>query len=309
MISDDPKVLDISQRLLEKMSENEKLHVYGRVKPKMGLHHELDFWTYLLWDAFGSGDVRKVGHSPAHLRQSWLKGDDANPSMLTGRAIHACVLEPDTEWLRYQRLPDGKDRRSKDYKEMAEEYGKDFVLRDNEYDACIGCRDRLLGHTRIGRLLAKGSPEVTFAWHDPETGLPLKGRADWLSPELKTVFDLKTTSDARETQFTRVVRDKDYPTQGAHYLNGLRECGVEIDHYVIVAIESSPPYEPVLYRVSSKDMMIADAHWRALVDLLGWCVENDKWPGYPEHTHVLHMGPWWETDVQTEIATMRERMG
>ena len=182
------------------------------------------------------------------------------------------------------------------------------MLRAKEYDAAIGGRERLVGHTRIGRLLTEGSAEVSYAWKDDETGLPLKGRADWLNPSLHTVFDLKTTGDAREHRFTRIAKDKGYATQGAHYINGLRALDIDIQHYVIVALEVDPPYEPILYRISSKDMMIADAHWRALVDMLAHCVKEKTWPGYPEHTHVMHMGNYWESEIQAEIAAINEAM-
>jgi hypothetical protein len=306
--NDDPDVIDISGKLADMMRTAEADIVYGRQPPKFGIHEDVDFWEYLMWDAFGSGDVRKVGHSPAHLRESWVKGSDANVAMLTGRAIHACVLEHDTEWQRYIRMDDGKDRRSKDYKVLAEEHGADYVLRAKEYDAAVGGRERLMEHTRISRLLNDGSAEVSYAWKDDETGLPLKGRADWLNPGLNTVFDLKTTGDAREHRFGRIARDKGYATQGAHYISGLRALGMDIQHYVIVALEVDPPYEPILYRISSKDMTIAEAHWRALVDMLAHCVKNERWPGYPEYTHVLHMGQYWEAEIQAEVAAINEAL-
>lgn len=297
---------NIIERMRLIMSEAESAWSFSRREPDYGVHEGLPFWDYLLWEAFGSGDVRKVAHSPAHLRQHWASGKDVNPSLLTGRGLHACVLEPDTEWPKYYRLSDGKDRRSKEYKEMAEEVGSEYVLRDIEYDACIGARDRLFAHTRIGRLMRDGTPELSFAWEDPETGLPLKGRGDWVNQNMGVVFDLKSTGDAREQQFVRVAKNLGYPQQGAHYTTGLMENDVDVRDYVIVAAEIDPPYEPVMYRVSSKDMMIADAHWRAMVDLLAHCIMENRWPGYPEHTHVLNMGPWWEADIQNEIATMRE---
>jgi hypothetical protein len=311
-ITDDPKVVDISSRLAEMMQASEAEEdrkPFVRKQPRLGLHHGIPKWEYLLWDAFGSGQINKVGHSPAHMRTDWLKGDDAATSkMLTGSAVHACVFEPDSEWLKYARLPDGLDRRHKEYTAMAEEYGGDYVLKDHEYDSCIGIRDSLNSHSRIRRLLAAGDPEVTFAWEDPATGIPLKGRADWLNTDLATCFDLKTTGDARETQFRRIASSKGYPVQGAHYTTGLNEVGVETRHYAIVAAELSEPYDVVLYRMSTRDMMIAGEYWQTLVDYLGHCVETGDWPGYPQHTHVLSMGMWWESDMQEKIAIMREAM-
>ena len=200
--------LDLSEAVEGLIDPEKRAFSFGRTDPKWGVHDDVEFWDYLLWRAFGSGDVRHVGHTPAHLKHSWVTGKHSNVKMLTGRAVHACVFEHDTEWQKYVRLDDGKDRRSKEYKLLAEDYGSDFVLRANEYDACLGGRERLLGHTRIGRLLSEGRPEVSFAWKDHETGVPLKGRADWLNEDLKTVFDLKSTGDAREQRFSTIARDK-----------------------------------------------------------------------------------------------------
>lgn len=278
-----------------------------RKEPRWGIHDEVEFYEYLIWDAWGSGELRGAVN-PAKLRYERLSGKDVNSAMITGRATHACVLEPDTEWLRYVRMPDGVDRRHKAYKEMVVEHGADYVLRSKEYDAAVGIRDSLFSHTRIKRLLKEGRPEVSFAWKDPETGLPLKGRSDWLNESLSTTFDLKTTGDASERAFARIARDFGYPEQAVHYTTGLTECGLETKHYTIIAAESDPPYLPILYSVSTKDLMIAGERWRTLVDRLSMCVEDDDWPGYPEHTHVLHMGPYWEADVQADIAIMREEM-
>jgi hypothetical protein len=276
----------------------------------LGISDDTPFWNYLNWDAWGSGEVRQVGHSPAHLRRSWIDGQDIKRGMDMGRAFHACVLEADTEWPSYYRLPEGVDRRHKEYKEAVEEHGRDYVLRADEYDGCIGGRDRLNAHSRIKRLLASGRPEVSFAWEDGESRLTLKGRADWITDEIRggAVLDLKRTADARESTFRRVARQFGYPVQGAHYLEGLNQLGMKVGHYAIIACEFDPPWEPVIYRVSEKDIMIALEYWRALVALLAWCVKHNKWPGYPEMVHVLHMGSWWEADMQQNAARIHEAL-
>ena len=304
---------ELQARLAERVAEQPQHretpgHEIQRLEPVWGVSEDTPFWNYLLWDAHGSGEVRKVGHSPAHMKRERDEGKDVTTAMADGRAFHACVLEPDTEWPRYHRLADGLDRRSKEYKAAVVEHGKDFVLRDIEYDACLGGRDRLRQHSRLRRLLDNGRAEVSFAWHDPDTGLPMKGRADWVSEGIVggAVLDLKRTTDAREDAFKKIAARLGYPTQGAHYTSGLLECGVEAKHYVAVACEVEPPYEPIVYRVSEKDMMVALAEWDALKRLLAWCVEHDTWPGYPEHVHVLHMGQWWEAGVQDRVAGINE---
>lgn len=309
-VTDDPNVISISGQLAEMMRVNEaeeqRSAYTQRKEPTWGVTPDVPFWEYLLWDAFGSSTIRDMGHSPAHMRYKWTSGLDANPRLFVGSAIHACIFEPDTEWPRYQRLPDGLDRRSKDYKEMAEEYGPDFVLRDKEYDSAVGIRDNLLGHSRIGRLLKSGTPEIAFAWKDEETGIPLKGRADWLNEDLHVCFDLKSTGDARESAFRRVAKNHDYAVQGAHYIAGLQALGKDIKHYTIVAAEVDPPYEVMLYRIGTREMMVAHEYWRMLVDLLHWCIDNQRWPGYAEHTHVLSLGMWWEADTKERIELIRE---
>lgn len=311
-ITDDPKVVDISSRLAEMMQASEAEEdrkPFVRKEPRWGLHPNIPKWEYLLWDAFGSGQVKEVGRSPDHMRHNWLAGDDAtNSKLFAGSGVHACVFEPDTEWLKYARLPDGVDRRSKDYTEMKEEYGKEYVLRDTEYDAAIGIRDSLNSHTRLKRMLAEGEPELTFAWKDPETEIPLKGQGDWVNQKLSVCFDLKTTGDAREHRFRSIAKSMGYPFQGAQYLEGLAEVGADAENYVIVAAETDPPHGVIPYHISRGDMMIAYEYWRTLVDTLKRCADTGRWPKYPEHTHTLSMGMWWATEIQEQIAMMREAL-
>lgn len=298
MDKNDPKIIELSELLKERLGQPE------RIPPKLGRHDDVPPWDYFQWDAYGSGDVRSIGHSPAHFRAA-LGKDTAK--MIAGRALHACVLEPDTEWLRYHRLPDGTDRRHKAYKEAEQEYGRDFVLTAREYDNCLGGRDALNAHSRISKVLAEGSPEVSFAWED-ETGLILKGRSDWINEKRGITIDLKQTGDAREHAFRRVADSMNYPVQGAHYTEGLSMTGPAVRHFAVVAVEVDPPHGVMFYRLSTADMMVAEEHWRALVDKLAWCVERDTWPAYPEETQVLHMGRYWEAGVQEEIARLQESM-
>ena len=284
-------------------------HEQTRITPQWGVHDSIPFMRYLQWDAYGSGAVREVGRSPAHHRFHYENGKDiASSRARMGSAVHACVLEPDTEWGRYYPLPDGIDRRHKAYKAAVLEFGADYVLRADEYRQALNIRDRLHEHSRIGRLLENGRAEVSFAWTDNDTDVPLKGRADWISQRIAggAVLDLKTTADARGTRFRRVATDFDYAVQGAHYTSGLQAWGVDVSHYAIIAVELNPPHEVTLYQLAQSDLIIADEVWRAQVDLLAHCTKVEKWPGYPEHTHVLSMGPYWQADMQARVAHIRD---
>jgi exodeoxyribonuclease VIII len=318
----DENVVDLMTKLKESLQQGQRADAadaarrdpppasqQAKVEPKWGVHDGLPFWTYLQWDAFGSGTVREVGRSPAHLRAHLEYGKDvAAARARMGSAVHACVLEPDTEWQRYFPLPEGVDRRSKIYKEAVVEFGKDFVLRHDEYASALRIRDRLFSHSRVARLLQSGRPEVSFAWRDEATDVPLKGRADWISDRIPggAVLDLKTTGDAREHRFRRIATDFGYAVQGAHYTSGLQAWDEDVQHYCVVAVEIDPPHEVTLFQIATADMMIAQEVWRAHLDLLAHCLETDTWPGYPEQTHVLHMGPYWQTDMQARVASIND---
>jgi len=279
-----------------------------RVAPD-GVHDDVVFQQYLWWDAIGSGGMRKCGRSPLHFHHDQTNDARiAKSIMAAGRGLHACVLEADTTWPRFVRMEEGLTRVNKEYKELVKEHGKDWVLRADEYDACLGGRDQLMKHSRIGRLMKKGRPEVSFAWTDPETGIEYKGRADWLSEGIRgdAVVDLKQTGSPQ--RFRSIARDKGYPLQGSHYLRGLNHHGIAAKHYVVVAVEATPPYAPIIYRVSTRDLIIAEDYWDAVNRLLAWCRENETWPAYRERVEVLDMGNWWAADIQDRIAQIEERI-
>ena len=96
--------------------------------------------------------------------------------------------------------------------------------------------------------------------------------------------------------------------QGSHYTAGLQAWEEQVEHYVIAAIETEPPFEITLFQIATSDMMIANETWRAHLELLAHCVETEEWPGYAEQTQVLHMGPYWQTDMRTRVAEIAETL-
>lgn len=83
-------------------------------------------------------------------------------------------------------------------------------------------------HPDLGKAFSGGAPEVSCFWTDPETGVPLKCRFDYLKP--RAVTDLKTFSNPLgkpvDKAVAHAVASQKYHLQAAHYLDGA-EVAVE----------------------------------------------------------------------------------
>ena len=84
-------------------------------------------------------------------------------------------------------------------------------------------------HPDLGKAFSGGAPEVSCFWADPETGVPLKCRFDYLKP--RAVTDLKTFSNPLgkpvDKAVAHAVASQRYHLQAAHYLDG---AAVAVEH-------------------------------------------------------------------------------
>ncbi len=226
--------------------------------------------------------------------------------MVFGRACHVSILEPEVFTEKYKRGPEG-DRRTKavraTWEDAEDKYGKDFVLKPDDFDKCVLMRASVRSKRTAQTLLGgEGDAEVSVLWD--EDGTLSRARADRMSWELKggTIVDLKTTTDARVSEFERRIFQFGYHRQGAWYLRGFR-TQVAVNHYAIIAVEKEPPFGVGVYRLTDEAL---DAGWQQiepLLDLYRECVEKNDWPGYPDEVKDIGL-PSWAWDKMEEVTPL-----
>lgn len=229
---------------------------------------------YHAHDSISNSGLKLIGRSPAHFNQQPKR--EPTRSMIIGSALHMAVLEPDSYDYVHTNAP---DRRSKEYKDIAANYGADKVLTSEESTKIEGIRDSLW--SKFGELLSlPGHTELSGFVADPETGVMCRHRFDKLT-KCGIAIDLKTTVDARSDAFSRSINSYGYNQQAAFYSDQYEWItGNQLTDFIFIAIESESPYAAKLYRIGNQSLEIGREQYRAALNRYAECKASGFWPGY-----------------------------
>lgn len=219
--------------------------------------------------------IKHIEKSPAAYRTALGLVTDDKAAFVFGRVAHLAVFEPES-------LPslvavwEGGVRRGKEWDAFEAAHSGKEILKSDEFAELSALALAVRQKPSVQRhLLSKGHAEPTFTWE--EQGLPLKGRADWVS-ELG-ILELKTTRDASPAAFGRECAQRNYHVQAAMYSDAYEAAHGRRLPYFIVAAEKSATHDVVAYRVSEELLNAGRERYRAWLELLKSCTASGKWPG------------------------------
>lgn len=178
-------------------------------------------------------------------------------------------------------------------RDEAREEGLIPILRDQakELDEAS---EAVLAHQGVRLLFEQeGDPEASAFVKDPETGIDLRCRFDYLpKPGNRPVcVELKTTGheDGADAEaFSKAVANFGYDVAEAFYLYILSLIGTHPDAEMeFVVVELFPPFNVGTYSLDEdfKAMGKRMAQYARLLYMR--CLERDEWPGYPVETRRL----------------------
>lgn len=253
--------------------------------------------------------LKKVAISPAHYKHGESK---QTPAMFTGSSTHAAILEPDLFARQYVTLPQGKDRRSSEYKALCAEYGADNVLTSADAHQVAKMQESVRSNPVAHKWLytEKGRNELSVYAKDPVTGVLVRCRFDRL---LDRGFspDLKTTTDASPAGFSKIIAKYGYAFQAAFYLDVYHwATGDVLDGFGFIAVEKSAPYNVMCYRLDDESIEIGRTQYRAALNLYANCLESGVWDGYDGSAEEQMIGlPGWafsQYEDELEVGGLEE---
>lgn len=286
---------------------------------EIGIYNDLSHQDYLEAEGISSSLLKElVFRSPAHAKaaMSGLRRK-SSAAMTLGTIIHTAILEPHKfeaiYWVapRKDDVPDAlatvQDMREaaashgvslkgltkkEDIKAALVASGAQVVFWDDlcepppgrqqitqdQYQAAMGAAEAVRSHPEAGPLLSNGSAEKSFFWKD-QTGELCKARTDYLHPN-GLIVDLKTCEDARLYAAQRAMHQYHYDLSAAHYMEAIRNSGMQVNGFAWVFVETTAPYAVQVYLAS--DSMIARARRKMREGLDYWslCSIADSWPAY-----------------------------
>lgn len=306
---------DVSGDLAELLEEESSLIIAPpppKIIPAVGIHENIPESVYhRQWDAVSNSRLTILYNRTAlHLREAIDNPPPDTPATIMGRAIHSAILTPG-EFTQYVRGPE-HDRRSNKNKEawlkLEAQHGKEYVLKPAVYDHVMAVRRVVQARPFIMALLTGGGhkSELSIVWRDEATGLLCKARLDHISPDIETpegkgaIVDLKSTEDASEDAFIASIYNYGYHRQAATYLDGAFANGIEVAHYVWIAVEKKPPYGTAIYMANAGMLAAGKASVELLMKRYARCVQRDEWPGYPEEVVEVGLPPWALKKIEDE---------
>lgn len=229
-----------------------------------------------------------------------------------GKAAHDVLLLSDRWPECYHVLPEGfsyaKTKQFADAiaeAEAASQLGK-CVLRYEEAATVMAMAESLRANQFAAAALSNGESEVTLVWQDPETGVWLRARPDFLPAKRLIIPDLKTAADGSPKAFARAIAQFGYHQSAALYADGIKTIfGALPTNWLHVVMEKEPPHVVSLYELPGED--IERGRWlnRKAIRRFAECLSADKWPGYADEPMQIGL-PYWARKQVDDDTTLHD---
>ena len=247
--------------------------------------------------AFSKSDLDAARKSGRHLLDK--KNGPPRPSTAAfdiGTALHAAALPGESFDSVAVRMPVGLKKTTKEGKAfVAENRGKILLNSTDAY-----CLDQmmlsLLEHPVSSGLIKgelPGKSEQSFFATEPETGLEVKCRPDFMLNDGSLIIDLKTTTDASPKGFQKSLVNFRYYVQAAWYLDVVElATGKRPACFLFVAVEKQRPFSTGVYVADEEMIKIGREHaMEDLRNIAKWKAE-DSYPGYSDRAEMISLPKW-----------------
>lgn len=167
-----------------------------------------------------------------------------------------------------------------------------------EFSRLFAAAEALRGEPEIQSIMQGGESEVSLFAEDPQTGVPLKGRLDWLTDNC--ILDLKTFKQKHGKSIDQSIADtiwyEGYARQAYLYstLHKWVTGRAKPIRFVLAFVESDPPHEVRLRELRPFSYSGANLYWeRSRIEVCHFC---EMWAKY-----MTKFGEKpWRTEQKTE---------
>jgi len=210
-------------------------------------------------------------------------------ALTLGKAAHTIFLEGlkvAEKYFAVDRLPntgEGSRKAKNAFAAAAEDEGR-ALIREADWETATKLAEALFENPLVCAAFSDGKPEQTLICQDPETGVWMRARPDWLPDDVTHLPELKTARNASQPGFQNAIKDYGYHIKAAHLMECCKLVGLgtpkTFTHYVI---ESEPPYLVAIHTIPRESLEWGMTQRRAALHRFAECLEKDAWPGYPAH--------------------------
>lgn len=275
--------------------------------PALGLHRGIPAERYHADPSVSNTMLSAMDKSPAHcwaLHLDPLRPErEPTTAMAAGTLAHAVILEPATIAARYVVRPPGIDYRTKDGKAWRDAQALPIVAAE-DLSVAEAQRAAVLRVTALSNLLRDGDAEASIFWMDADTGLRCRARTDWLhwiGHKRATVLDVKTISDLTPNAVQKAIATYGYHRQAAHYSNGLRAIGIEVEEFVFGFVSGSYPFLAAAFVLDDETLQQGRDEVAELLAQFASCKKSDLWPAFGDGYQLTGLPTWAKRNSEIEL--------
>ncbi|MEG0407206.1 MAG: PD-(D/E)XK nuclease-like domain-containing protein [Acinetobacter sp.] len=274
--------------------------------PKANMILDLSNENYHKHEAVSSSQLKTILRSPAHFYAKHIAENEhkQTPAMALGSAIHSLFLEPHNfendcaiEPVVNKRTNAGKAELEAF---LSENIGKTIITL-NQYDSAKAIVEAMKLHPMYSMLLHGGTREASVFYKDEETNLDCRVRFDWhVAPNTSEYFpnglimDIKKTTDARESEFSRSCQKYGYALSASMYLQGYKAFyGQDTNPtFLFFVVEEEAPFESIIYYASDEMVFVGNIKRREAMLKLLQAKTNNEWSGYSKQIQQINLPVW-----------------
>lgn len=254
---------------------------------------------YHKYSGISKSGLDKLARSPAHYKYSEPR--KSTRLMEIGTAIHAAVLEPvrfDQEYC----ITDALLRTAPAYKEFKAIHGGEFTLTKPEGKKVSGMRESVHNNLEAMQyLVSPGKAEVSAICTDPETGVTIRARFDWLA-DSGVAVDLKKTQDVRPDKFAKSVNTYRYHVQQAMYSFIYKQItGEPLKEFWFLAVEEEAPHSNQMYLLDDLAIEMGEYYFRRDLRVYAKCVDSGKWPHPSNGDGIIELPNWTVSEYENDM--------
>jgi hypothetical protein len=261
-----------------------------------GVHADIPDTEYHSLPSLSSSGAKLLlpPSTPAKFRERMDNPPPPKPHFDFGHLVHKLVLDAGSD-IEVIDAEDWRSKAAREARDQAHAEGKIPALKD-EYRQAVLMRRAVRYHPIAGSLFDSGDAEMSLYTTDPDTGIKLRARPDWMTQRRDGrlwLVDLKTCADADPETFGRTAHKWGYHLQFAWYHTVARL--LELDEspaFVFVNVEKEPPYLVSVCELDLDAYQLGRADMRRAIRIYQQCTETGVWPGYAEDVHSISLPPW-----------------
>ena len=259
--------------------------------PTKGLHESIPEAEYHSDPRSLSSTGAKVLLFEGPRAYKWKRDHPAHKDAFDlGTVAHALILGAgDYVVLDY---PDWRTKAAQAERDQVRADGGTPILR-KDVALAEAMRDSAYASPLAAAILSEGRAEVSMWATDPETGVAMRGRADWLRDN--ALVDLKTSGKPVDPkQWERTAWDFHYGFQAWWYQRVLELNGEPERPFLWIAVSTSAPHECYIHEASPELLDRSREDGERALRLYADCLASGKWPGLADDQEIHQTGlPRW----------------